>query len=269
MGFHKADAASEAVRYYTFESLEACGAPHAAFTRQGGVSTSPWASLNVGGTVGDNPAHVAENRRRAFQALGRPLESLYDVWQVHGKEVVCTRAPRQPNAPHLQADVILTDQPGVTLFMRFADCVPIFLYDPRRKVAGLAHAGWQGTLKRVAAQAARVMQEHYHCDPADIQAGIGPSIGPHHYQVGPEIVAQIQQAFGQDAAGLLSALYSKQQNSRVQFDLWNANRLVLEQAGVRKVEVSGICTACALADWYSHRGEGGKTGRFGALIAVS
>ena len=147
MPFHQSDE----IRYYTFESLEDAGICHAAITRQGGVSPQPWSSLNVGGTVGDDAGRVRENRRRSFRALGSPFESLFDVWQVHGTEVVCAKRRARLSQPHLKADAILTDQPGVTLFMRFADCVPIFLYDPLKKVVGLVHAGWQGTVKKTAA----------------------------------------------------------------------------------------------------------------------
>jgi hypothetical protein len=216
--------------------------------------------------VGDNPQHVLANRQRAFQALGLSLEAMYDVWQVHSAVVVTTDRPRPAAEPHLEADAILTDRPGLALFMRFADCTPILLYDPRRKVVGLAHAGWRGTLIQTAGQAVMVMKEAYGSAPAEILAAIGPSIGPHHYEIGPEVAAQVQAAFGADAPGLLQA--SNNGGHGVQFDLWNANRLVLERAGVRQLEIAGICTACHTEDWYSHRGEHGKTGRFGAVIQL-
>ena len=264
MPFHQ----SGEIRYHTFESLEETEIVHASITRQGGVSPQPWVSLNVGGTVGDEAARVLENRRRSFLALGRPYESLYDVWQVHGTEAVCADSPRPREQPHLKADAILTDQPGVTLFMRFADCVPIFLYDPIRRVVGLAHAGWQGTVKKTAAYAVRAMQARYCSRPQDILAGIGPSVGPHHYEVGSDVVVQVRQAFGAGAADLLKSPNGGSEKSGVQFDLWRANLLVLEEVGVQQIEIANICTACHLEDWYSHRGEQGRTGRFGALIGL-
>jgi YfiH family protein len=147
--------------------------------------------------------------------------------------------------------------------MRFADCVPILLHDPRRKVVGIAHAGWLGTVRLTAAAAVRAMAEHYGSRPEDIQAGIGPSIGPDHYEVGADVIAKVQESFGSDAAQLV-----QQRGRKQHFDLWQANRLQLEQAGVRQIEVAGLCTACHLEDWFSHRAEKGKTGRFGALIAL-
>jgi YfiH family protein len=275
MPFHQPDQ----VRYFTFDSFDAEGLTHAAITRRGGASAAPWASLNVGATVGDDPASVQENRRRSFAALGRSLDTLFDVWQVHGVDVVCAAAPRPSEQPHQRADAILTDRPGVTLFMRFADCTPIFLYDPVKQVVGLVHAGWQGVVQATLAYALAAMQSAYGSRPENILAGIGPSIGPHHYQVGPDVITAVQRAFGADAAGLLHPCANGHSGSgdpdvgshtadRRMFDLWNANRLLLERAGVRRVEIAGVCTACGLEDWYSHRAEKGRTGRFGALIAL-
>lgn len=259
---------SNGIRYYTFESLTDAGVVHAALTRQGGVSPHPWSSLNVGATVGDVAENVRENRVRSFKALKRSFESLFDVWQVHGTEVVCAQAPRPPEQAHQKADAILTDRPGVTLFMRFADCVPIFVYDPRKKVIGLIHAGWLGTVRQTAAAALDAMRACYGSQPQDILAGIGPSIAAHHYEVGPEVATQVQAAFGDDASGLLLPARGPGSQEKVLLDLWAANRLVLERLGVRHIEIAGICTACHLDDWYSHRGEKGQTGRFGALIGL-
>jgi YfiH family protein len=256
----------DSIRYYTFESLsDQKGLKHAVFTRRGGVSPAPWAALNLGGTVGDDPRRVAENREMVFRTLDRPKDSLFDVWQVHSSEVVCTRSPRPLDLPHKKADAILTDQPGITLFMRFADCVPILLFDPQKRVIGLVHAGWKGTVIRTAAEAVRRMRLEYGSVPEDILAAIGPSIAAHHYEVGKEVMEQVRGTFGEDASGLLSSV-DGDQVSGVQFDLWAANRLILEQEGVKQIEISGICTACHLEDWYSHRGEKGKTGRFGVLM---
>lgn len=263
MPFHQQDG----IRYFTFESLSDAGVPHAAFTRHGGVSPRPWESLNVGGLVGDDPGRVVENRRRCFQSVGYQPESMYDVWQVHGVDVVCTSAPRPLDTPHRKADVILTDRAGVTLFMRFADCVPIFLYDPKRLVVGLAHAGWQGTVKRTASAAIAAMQDEYGSNPADILAGIGPSIGADHYEVGADVAGQVRAAFGGNADALLIA--PDGDGHPVQFDLWAANHLILEESGVRQIEVAGLCTACHLEDWFSHRGEKGQTGRFGVMIGLT
>ncbi len=250
------------LKYYTFD-IFASGVVHAVFTRRGGVSPAPWDSLNVGGTVGDDRPRVMENRTRSFEALGRHLDSLFDVWQVHSADAVFAEAPRPSDLDYQRADIILTDRPTVTLYMRFADCVPILLHDPQKRVVALAHAGWLGTVRGVSAAAVRAMVEHYGSKPEDVLAAIGPSIGPDHYEVGPDVIAQIQKTFNGSAARLIET-----RGAKMHLDLWAANRLQLEQAGVRQIEVAGICTACHLEDWYSHRAEKGSTGRFGALIAL-
>jgi polyphenol oxidase len=250
------------IRYFQFEHLGQ-GVLHAVFTRRGGVSPHPWAALNMGSTVGDDLERVDENRRRALASFDRDQASVFDVWQVHSTEVVFAEVPRSPETRHLQADTILTEKPGITLLMRFADCVPIMLHDPIRKVAGMAHAGWMGTVNGMARIAVEAMQNRYGSNPADILAAIGPSICPNHYEVGLEVVNQVRDAFGSDASSLLSV----NGNTR-KFDLREANHLLLEQAGVRQIEMSELCTACATDDWYSHRFEKGHTGRFGAMIAL-
>jgi YfiH family protein len=251
------------VRFFTFESLNRPGLKHAAFTRCGGVSPSPWASLNLGGTVGDERPRVLENKRRALEVAGRREESLHEIWQVHSADVVHAQAPRGQQALQ-QADAIITANPQVTLLMRFADCVPVFLYDPVRQAIGLVHAGWLGTARRTVVQAVRAMRDAFGTKPAEVLAGLGPSIGPDHYIVGDEVVQAIRQSLGPLADELLTVC-----QGQVHLDLWLANRRLLEGEGVDSVEVSGLCTACHLEDWYSHRAEGGKTGRFGALMALS
>lgn len=246
--------------YYQFDALRA---RHALFTRHGGVSPDPWGSLNVGGTVGDDLARVRENRRLSFQALGCAPESIFDVWQVHSADVVCARAPRPPDESYRQADIILTDQPSVTLFMRFADCVPVLIHDPRQGVIGLAHAGWMGTLRGVANATVEALKKNYGSNPVDLIAAIGPSIGPDHYEIGADVILQVMQTYGDESERFL-----KSHHGKIHFNLWEANRLALERAGVSQIEVAEICTACHTADWFSHRAEKGRTGRFGALISL-
>ncbi len=253
----------DSLRYYAFDLLHDAGITHAIFTRRGGCSPAPWAGLNLGGSVGDDPVRVVENRRRALLAVDRSPASVYDVWQVHSADIICTEAPRPAGVPPIKADGILTNNPGVTLVMRFADCVPILLYDPVCRVVGLVHAGWMGTVRQAAGAAVSAMGQRFGSLPQNILAAVGPSIAAHHYPVGPEVVEQVSSVFGREAGGLL-----RSQDGAVQFDLWAANRLVLEKSGVQHIEVAGICTACHLEDWYSHRAEHGKTGRFGALIGL-
>lgn len=260
MPFHQPDQIS----YLTFNIFADFPLSHAVFTRRGGTSSPPWAQLNVGSTVGDSQSNVDENRRRSFEVVGRKLDSMYDSWLVHGVQALIADHPVPPSIERpRKADIILTDKSDVTLFMRYADCVPILLHDPNRAVVGLVHAGWKGTVKRVAKVAVEAFTARYGSAPQDILAAIGPSIGPHHYEVGQEVVTEVQDSFGADASEFL-----ENHNGSTHFDLWSANKAILNQAGVRQIEHPELCTACNLDDWFSHRAENGRTGRFGVLIGL-
>ncbi len=252
------------LEYYQFESFDAQIVTHGIFTRKGGVSPVPWNSLNQGGTVGDERSHVVENRQKVFDALQRPVKSIFDVWQVHGTEVACTHSPRPLDAEHMKADAIVTDNPDVTLFMRFADCVPILIYDPEKRIVGIIHAGWMGTVKKIISHTLRTLQDKYHCDPGRLVAGIGPSIGVDHYQVGNEVIRAVEESFGSYAEELIV-----KKDKKTYFDLWKANEFLLRECGVNSVEIANLCTACNTQDWYSHRAEAGKSGRFGAALFLN
>ena len=251
------------LRYFTFRSFDHPEVTHAIFTRQGGFSPWPWDSLNMGSLVGDDRLRVEKNRILAFKAVGRKPETMYDVWQVHSARIICVEKPRPVDIEHQQADAILTDNPEVTLFMRFADCVPIFLFDPKMMVVGLVHAGWRGTVKKIASAAINSMIMNYGSNRENILAGIGPSISAAHYHIGQDVEEMVSVAFATDADKLLC-----EDNGKVTFNLWEANRILLKQAGLGKIEVSGLCTASNPDDWFSYRGESHHTGRFGALIGL-
>lgn len=251
------------LRYYQFSSLLPYSLSQGVFTRQGGVSPDPWDSLNLGGTVGDEPSRVQENKRRLLQAMQRTPDSLFEVWQVHGANILKADRPAPFREKVPRADAVITENPQVTLLMRFADCVPIYFYDPDHKAIGMAHAGWKGTIKHIARKTVEHMKRHYRTDPTRLMVGIGPSIGPDHYHVGQDVSSRVQNAFPESYHQLIGGQHGKQT-----FNLWEANRQDLLQAGVKHIEVAELCTACHPQDWYTHRGENGNTGRFGALFAL-
>lgn len=253
----------DGLRYYRFDIFPK-NLLNAVFTRRGGVSPAPWTSLNLSVSTGDEPARVEENRARAFNALRCDPASVQDVWLAHGVDVVHASAPRPLNDPTPRADILFTDNPEVALFMRFADCVPLLFHDPKNGVIGIAHAGWMGTAKGVAEVSINAMRERYGSNPADVIVGIGPSISADHYEVGEEVAAQFREKFGADSEEIL-----ERRDGKIYLDLWRANALQLQKMGVEQIQISGLCTACHLDDWYSHRAEKGRTGRFGALIAMA
>lgn len=246
--------------YYTFDSLDL---PHGIFTRAGGSSAGQWSSLNVGGSVGDDPDHVRANRESMRNALKLDYAQVRTTWQVHEATVIVGDEQPQNFDDPPRADAIITQNEGIGLEQRYADCVPILLHDPVRKAIGLAHAGWRGTVAHVGPATVNAMSRQFGSRPSDIWAGIGPSICAEHYTVGGEVIDAIRGAFG-DSAGLLS----QDAQGKTHLDLWAANAVALQRTGVGHVEIGGLCTACNTDDFFSHRAEAGRTGRFGALLSL-
>lgn len=251
--------------YYQFKTMAYLdGLNHGVFTRRGGVSSPPFDSLNVGSTVGDDLYRVLDNRQRMVGIFGLRDEDSRTTWQVHGSHVIDASASGATDGTPPKADGIITNAHDLPLVMRFADCVPLLFYDPVRGVIGLAHAGWRGTITGIGPATVQAMADQYGSRPADILAGIGPSIGPCCYEVGPEVEAQVHEAFG-STAGLIEPGNG---THGAHLDLWEANRRALAGAGVKHIEVGGMCTGCHTHEFFSHRAEAGKTGRFGALIVM-
>ena len=240
------------------------GLVHAILTRHGGVSRPPYASLNLGSAVGDDPAAVAANHARVCAALGIDAGRLVKCHLVHGRAIHVVTAA-DAGQWRGQADGMVTAEAGVFLTMRFADCVPILLHDPRRRAVGIVHAGWRGTLQDVAGAAVRTMVEVLGCAPGDISAVIGPAIGPCCYEVGDEVISAARAVLPPSDCATLFRRRSDN-GGRPHFDMWEANRRQLLAAGVGRVAVMGLCTACHSDQFFSHRAEGGRTGRFGAVI---
>lgn len=252
----------EGLRYYQFDFWPTL--THGIFTRRGGVSASPWASLNMGGTVGDDPAAVRRNHELMYESLRIDRSRAATVWQVHSADTVIVDGPVRGRRWVALADGMVTDKSDVPLVMRYADCTPIFFHDPAKGIIGIAHAGWRGTVMGAASSVARTMMQAYGCKAADIQAGIGPSIGPERYQVGEEVVAAVYDYYG-TTDGLIQR---DRTDNTAYLNLWEANRRDLLKVGVEQVEIAGICTATHTDEFFSHRAEKGRTGRFGAVLML-
>jgi purine-nucleoside/S-methyl-5'-thioadenosine phosphorylase / adenosine deaminase len=233
---------------------------HAIFTRHGGVSRPPYASLNLGLAVGDDPDAVHTNHERICEALGIDAVRMAKCHLVHGHTIQVVTATLAGGWLG-KADGMVTAQPGVFLTMRFADCVPILLHDPQRRAVGLVHAGWRGTVQDVAGAAVRTMVSELGCAPGDISAVIGPSIGPCCYEVGADVISAVGSALPDSAP-----LFGYRNGGAAHFDIWEANRRQLLAAGAGCVRAMDLCTACRNDRFFSHRAEGGRTGRFGAVI---
>jgi len=248
------------LRYGLFDDP---GLVHAITTRQGGHSQGHCASLNLGHTVGDDPTDVECNHALVFSTLGFAADRVITAHQVAGQNVAIVDH-RQAGSVLPRTDGLICATPGLLLLLRYADCVPIMLWDPARRAIGVVHAGWRGTVQGIAAHAAKSMVEAFNCRPTDLRAVIGPAIGPCCFEVGPEVPRALQMAFGTAA----EAWTGPGPGDRAFVDLWQANAWQMRQAGVGRVHIDNTCTRCHRDRFFSHRGDRGHTGRFAALIGL-
>jgi purine-nucleoside/S-methyl-5'-thioadenosine phosphorylase / adenosine deaminase len=243
-------------------------------TRLGGVSEGPYESLNLALSTADEPQHVLENRRRLCAAVGIELETLTIAQLVQGTRIaVVTKKLRgsgsvDRTAALQETDGLLTNLPNTPLAVLVADCSVVSYFDPVHRVVALAHAGWRGTAGRIAHKMVTTMQREFGSNPQDILVGISPNISDHHFQVRQDVldIFRAPESYSDQA----DHYFSQQGDGSYLLDLNAALVAQLKAAGIRQdhIEVSGICTACRLDLFYSHRFEHGKTGRFCGLIVL-
>ena len=249
------------------------GVVHAFSTRRGGVSRPPFATLNLGLTVGDDPQAVRENRRRFFGAFGIEPPQVVRVKQVHGDGILIVDAAlaRREGFPQVllderfEFDALVTNVPDLALVVSTADCLPLLIHDPVHEAAAAIHAGWRSTAKGIAAKAVRALGEAYGTDPADCRVAIGPGIRGCCFEVDRPVI----DAMG----GALPTWEAHARPSRAKhwrLDLAGVNRAILLEAGVcpERIEDLDLCTACRTDLFFSHRAEKGRTGRMMNLILL-
>jgi hypothetical protein len=237
------------------------GLRHGFSTRRGGVSTGRYATLNVGGKWGDDPEHVAHNRRRLAAAGGFDWTRLYTAKQVHGARVaLVVEGTLAERVAATEADVVVSAVPGTVVGVYTADCVPILVADDEGRVAA-AHAGWRGTVAGVANAAVEALVS-IGARRERLRAALGPSICAHCFEVGDEVAA----AF--DALAPSSVIRSEGKQPHV--DLWEANRLVLAAAGVPEIAIDAAppCTMCEPDRFFSFRRDGAGIGQQLSFVAA-
>ena len=246
-------------------------AVHAISTRQAGVSKKPYDSLNLAFHVGDDAELVWKNRVIFANSLELKAEDIVSPQQVHGSKVMRVAeehrgmGAREYESAIKNTDALITNEPGLPLMLCFADCTPIMFLDPENGAIGIAHAGWKGTMEKIARKTLEAMGKEFGTEPSKCLAGIGPSIGPCCYEVGAEVEEACRRAFPDKSDKLLL-----QKGEKVRLDLWAANRLQLLEAGMLpgNIEMAEQCTACENPWYFSYRAAGGTTGRIAALIAL-
>ncbi|MDD5167920.1 MAG: peptidoglycan editing factor PgeF [Syntrophales bacterium] len=231
---------------------------HAFCTRLGGVSTGPFAELNISPVEGDAPENIRENRRILSNSLEIGNGRLFLLSQVHGADVLIMDHSYGDYKTPPAYDAVITDQSDVALSIRTADCVPIFLLEPERRIIANIHAGWKGTARNIAGKVIAAMVEHFGVAASGIIAVIGPAIGPCCYEVdGP-----VMEALGpwQEEAGVCRPAAKE---GRFLLDLPAVNRSQMIRAGIpaENISLTNLCTSCRGDLFFSHRRDRGKTGR--------
>lgn len=261
---------TDGVHYMTFPALdEYPQLLHSFSTRVGGVSEGYYESLNF--RNGDAQENILENYQRICHAVGYEFDGLVASAQDHHttlryvteleKGVGITK-PRDMDS----VDGLYTDVPGITLVTSYADCVPLYFFDPTRNVIAIAHAGWRGTVQRIGEKMTETLCRQFGCSSQDIIAAIGPSIGPCCYEVDETVREQVMRLDDIVPEEVLE----EQGEGKYLLDLWECNRRILVLAGIpdENISVGEVCTKCHPELFFSHRLLGENRGGMVAMMSL-
>lgn len=261
------------VEYLSFPGLSGTGLVNHLFTtRKGGVSKGIFASMNMSYTRGDDKSAVDENYRRIAKVFGSTPDRIVCSDQTHtvnirlvtekdaGKGVVKEKDYRD-------VDGLITNTPGLILATFYADCVPLFFIDIKNRAIGLSHSGWKGTVHQMGAVTLKAMEQAFGTRPEDVKAAIGPSICRDCYEVSSDVAEQFKYVFADRSGDFLK---EGKEEGKYQLDLWEANKLILLNAGVlpENIEVTDVCTCCNSQYLFSHRASMGQRGNLGAFMEL-
>ncbi len=258
------------IEFVTLPEWKAEGVVIAFSSRWGGTSMPPFDSLNLGLHVGDKKENVLANRRRYLRIFNGDLNNMVCCEQVHGSRVAVVgqehsgRGALDTGTALSGYDAMVTNTAGIFLGSFFADCLPVYFFDPYTRTVAIAHSGWKGTMGRIAVNTVEKMKQSFGCMPADLRVFIGPGIGKCCFQVNEDIFLQVKEKFA-PAAGIISI-----NENGYAWELKATNQWLLIEAGVKKENIitCDICTSCNTDIFYSYRREKGNTGRMGALIGL-
>ncbi len=239
---------------------------HFVTSRHGGISPSPFDGLNLSKSAGDSLDNVFENRRLLAQSIGLEADDLVFVNQCHSAEIAIITEKSDPKQA-IEADAMVTNLLGLCICVMGADCVPVLIYDPVRKVVAAVHAGWKGTVASILSKTLEKMHVIYGSQFADLIVAIGPSISQAKYEVGEEVYLKFKEAFGQE----IEPIFKHDKTTNKYFpDLWLANKMQALKLGVleKNIEIAEICTYSNPDEFFSARYFQNKTGRFAAGIVL-
>jgi YfiH family protein len=239
---------------------------HFVTTRSGGCSNHAYSSLNLSRQVGDLPENVEWNRSKVRDAFGILPGRMHYPEQCHANYVQEVTDETGPD-DLARTDALITNRKNQCIAVLAADCVPVLFYDPNVRAVGVAHAGWKGTIGRIAIRTIEQMVRTYASKPQQILACIGPSISQKYYEVGNEVVVQFEFWFADTPA----VFHRNPHTGKTHINLWEANRQLLLRAGLQacNIEVSRICTYNSKDHFYSARRDGFTCGRFATAIMLT
>ena len=260
------------LEYLTFPKLAALkDISHLFTTRKGGVSQGIYSSMNLSFTRGDEPGAVLENYKRIAAVLRTKAEHMVCSDQTHTvniRYVTMEDAGKGVTVPKDYRDVdgLITDEPGLCLVTFYADCVPLYFVDPVRKVIGLAHSGWRGTVECMGAHMVSAMGQRFGSRPEDLIVAIGPSICQDCYEISEEVAEQFREGFWRDKEVLLPG----EKKGKYQLNLWKANEAVLLSSGIlpQNMDITDVCTCCNSEYLFSHRASNGQRGNLAAFLML-
>ncbi len=238
------------------------GVRHGFATRRGGESSGSFSSLNFGKKGGDDPVNVRRNLRRLGKRVGFDPARFFRLSQVHGRRVIVVDDRSDPAAvAREEADALVTREPGTTVGVNTADCVPVLFAAPKAGVVAAAHAGWRGVVRGVLQATAQTMIEKLGAGLGDLRAAQGPCIGPCCYEVGEEVAEQF--------AGIPGAVVRKEGRPRPFLHLPSAVNYVLLDMGIEFTSQPSVCTHCQEDLFFSYRRTGPGTGHHLSVIGLA
>ncbi len=260
------------VIYITFDKLDRAGVVHGFSTRIGGVSKGYLGSMNLSFHRGDDPDAVMENHRRFADAVGYDYRKLVFSDQVHKTDIYKVTEKDAGKGIMRDTDIreidgLMTNVPGIPLMTFYADCVPVFFYDPVKKVVAMNHSGWKGTVAKISRCMLSRLKEEYGTEASDLICAVGPSICKDCYEVSEDVAKQFMDAYTK--AQVDEIVYDKG-DGKYLLDLHRANYYNLVDSDVlpEKIDVTNICTCCNSDVLFSHRASHGLRGNLGAVIML-
>ena len=270
---HIFDEVEKKTPYLEYPLFQETGIVTSAFsTRLGGVSEGYYSSLNLSFDRGDDPARVLENFKRIGASMGVAVEDMVLSKQTHTTNVrVVTKEDKGKGVMrernYTDVDGMITNVPGICLVTSYADCVPLYFVDPVKKVIGLSHSGWRGTVGKIGKVTVEKMEEEFGCDPADILGAVGPSICQDCYEVSEDVIKKFRENYDEN---LWPEIFYQKENGKYQLNLWKANESVFLESGIlpEHIAVTNVCTHCNPDILFSHRTTGNERGTLSAFLAL-